>query len=196
MDKLQENFIVPIEISARHIHLSQNDADIIFGTNYIFTNLNNLSQPKQFATTETVDIIGPKKTISNVRIIAPVRSNTQLEISVTDSFTLGIKQPNVLLSGHLKNSSGGIIIKGPKGEINLKNGVIVAKRHLHIDPNTAKNLNISSGDIVSIKTQGERSIIFENVVVRSSENDKLSFQLDTDEANAANVKNGDKGIII
>lgn len=188
---------IPIEISARHIHLSQKDLDVLFGENYALQKEKDLSQPGQFASKETITIEGPKATIERVRIIAPVRAQTQLEISITDSYALGVSITKPNLSGDLDDSVGDIKIIGPAGEVKLDKGVIVAKRHLHIEPELAKKLNIRYGDEISIETYGDRSIIFNNVIVRSTENvDALSFQLDTDEANAAGIKNGDLGELI
>lgn len=185
---------IPIEISARHLHLSQCDLDILFGRGYKLRTYIELSQPGEFAAKESITIRGPKSKYTNVRIIGPLRDETQLEISISDSYYLGIFTPPVLVSGDLKKSAGGINIIGPKGEINLKKGVIIAKRHLHISPVMAKKLNLKHLDLISIKTTSVRSIIFNNVVVRSRPNkDKLSFQIDTDEANAAGIKKGDWG---
>lgn len=187
---------IPIEISARHIHLSQKDAGILFGLDYQFTKLKDISQPEQYSTEEVIQITSVKDILDKVRIIMPFRQITQLELSKTDCIKLGIDAP-VKMSGDLDNSVGGIKIIGPKGNITLNSGVIIAKRHLHIEPETAKELNIFDGQIISIKNQGERSITFHDVIVRSRRGqDKLSFMIDTDEANAAGVKNGDEGEVV
>lgn len=188
---------IPIEISARHIHLSQEHVNILFGDNYNFVKERDLSQIGQFATKETLTIKGPKSIIENVRIIAPIREETQLEISMTDAYSLGVNIGKPTLSGDLKHSVGGIEIVGLHGKVILDKGVIVAQRHLHIQPQLANELNIKNNDKISIKTYGERSLIFNNVIVRSHENvDFLSFQIDTDEANAAGLRNGDFGEIV
>jgi len=188
---------IPIEVNARHIHLSQTDLDKLFGNNYQLTVLKKISQVNQFAACETITIKGPRNTIFNVRIVGPLRAQTQLEITITDSYFLGIVPPPILLSGQLEKSSGGLTICGPKGEVKLNRGVIVNQRHLHIEPEKAKLLNIKDNQIVSIKTTGTRPIIFQNIIVRSNKNkDNLSFQIDTDEANAAGIKSGDYGEIV
>jgi len=188
--------IVPIEISARHIHLSQTDFEILFGPLYALQIERLISQPNQFACEETVQVIGPKNSFPSVRIIGPIRATTQLEITITDGYWLGI-HPSVAVSGELFHSIGGVDIIGPKGKITLAKGVIVAQRHLHIEPSLAKQWQLKSGDLVSIKTRGTRSVIFGNVKVRSlDEVDSLSFMIDTDEANAAGIKPGDKGEIV
>lgn len=177
--------------------MSQSDLDKLFGAGYKLRTLKELSQPGQFAANETIKIVGPKNEYANIRIIGPVRNQTQLEITITDSFFLGIKIPPILESGNYNESFGGLKIIGPRGEIGLEKGIIVAQRHLHISPDEAKELKVRHHDLISIKTTGVRSIIFNNVMVRSLENvDKLSFQLDTDEANAAEIKTGDFGEII
>jgi len=191
-----KKFEVPIEVSARHIHLSEDDQKKLFGNKIELGVKNNVSQPGQFAANETVKIIGPKGNL-NVRIVGPQRTQTQLEISVTDSYILGIEVPPVRVSGDLKNTPGGLTIKGPIGQIKLQSGIIVAQRHLHIEPQKAIEFNIKNGDLVNIQVDSSRSIIYKNVIVRSKDNvDNLSFQVDTDEANAGYIKTGDKGCII
>lgn len=187
---------IPVEVSARHMHLSKDDCMALFGKD-VLENFKDVSQPNQYASVETVDIKGPKRTIKNVRIIAPIREVTQVEIAITDAYTLGIESPSVKASGDLEGSSGGIEIIGPKGSIELKKGLIVAQRHLHIEPDMAEKFGISHGDKVSIAIDGPRSLIFKNVLVRSRDRkDKLSFQIDTDEANAAGVGKDAKGYIV
>lgn len=188
---------LPIEVSARHIHLSNKDFIKLFGEKCKLSVENELSQKGQFSACETLEVIGPKSKYQNVRIIGPCRKKTQLEITISDSYCLGIPAPRVLISGDLDHSSGGLIIKGPKGEIKLNSGVIVAKRHLHIEPVIAHKLNIKNNDIVKIKVLSDRSLIFDEVVVRSNEGvDYLSFQIDTDEANAAGVNKKSKAILL
>lgn len=185
---------IPIEISARHAHLSQKDLEILFGCNYQLKKSKDLSQPGQFAAQETVKIKGPKGEIDKVRILGPVRPQTQIEVSMTDGFFLGI-QPPLRLSGNLAGSTG-IKIIGSRGEVNLKEGLIVAKRHLHVSPEEAKKLNIKNGDLVSVKTSDERSVIFNNIIVRVDKNFRLACQLDTDEANGAGVRQGEWGELV
>ncbi len=187
---------IPIEISARHLHLAQQDLDILFGPNYELSVYKEISQPNQFACEEKVKLIGPKGELNNVRIVGPIRKETQIELSITDCYFLGIK-PNIAISGDLDNSSGGLKIKGIAGEIDLQKGIIVAKRHLHISPKQAKDIKIKHLDNVSVKIFGVRELIFNNVVVRSREGvDDLALHLDTDEANAASVKHGQEAELI
>lgn len=187
---------IPIEVSARHIHLSTDDLTKLFGQGYELKELKKISQPKQFACVKTVEILGPKGKFDNVRIIGPVRSKTQLEVSVTDAYQLGI-EPQVRISGDLSGTDGGVKVIGSYGQIDLHEGVIIAQRHLHIEPDKALKLGLKHNQIISIKTDGVRSIVFNNVVVRSRQDeDKLSFQIDIDEANAADLKSEDVGELI
>lgn len=187
---------VPIEISARHLHLSKRDLDILFGPNYKLTNYKDVSQPEQFATEETVMLIGPKGQFDKVRIVAPIRTETQVELSITDCYHLGI-EPNISVSGDLENSSGGLKLKGIAGEVDLEMGVIVAQRHLHISPTEAKEVGLKHLDNVSVKISGKRGLILDNIVVRSREGiDKLALHLDTDEANAAAAEHGQEAELV
>ncbi|MFH1111742.1 MAG: phosphate propanoyltransferase [Patescibacteria group bacterium] len=185
---------IKVEVSARHIHLSQEHLAKLFGKNYQLTKVKNISQPGQFAAKEKVVIAGPKVKLS-VRIIGPTRPQTQVELSATDCWNLGIK-PVLRLSANLKNTPGCFIL-GPRGRINLKQGVIVAQRHLHLTPAEAKLWRLKHGDVISLRTVGTRSITFHQVAVRSRAGiDKMSFMLDIDEANAAGVKRGECAEII
>lgn len=183
---------IPVEISARHVHLSKNDLELLFGRNYNLNIKSELSQQGQFLSEERISIVGPKGEFKDVAIIGPVRDETQVEISVTDSYKLGIETPPVLVSGDLEKSIGGVELVGKSGSIKLTSGVIVAQRHLHLEPSKLKEINKKHKDIVSILVGGDRSVIFNNVIIRSRDKiDNMSFQIDTDEANAAGVKNGD-----
>lgn len=185
---------VPAGVSNRHVHLSQLDLEALFGKGYELTHKKDLSQPGQFAAEETVTLIGPKRNIANVRILGPVRSQSQVEISRADSFTLGITAP-VRDSGSISGTPG-IIIEGPKGRVELKEGVIIAQRHLHLHTDEAAELNLKNGDYISVKFDGERSVIFSNVLVRVDPKFAKDLHLDIDEANAAAISNGDLGTII
>jgi putative phosphotransacetylase len=187
---------VKIEVSARHIHLSQQDLVVLFGINHQLQVFKDLSQPGQFSAMETLDIKNKNNIIKNVRVVGPIRENTQVELSLTDCYLLKINAP-VLVSGNLNNSVGGVTLIGPNGSVDLKKGVIVAQRHLHIEPNKANELNIKTGDLVSIKIDGQRSLIYNNIATRSRQNiDKLAVHLDTDEANAASINNTGEGELI
>ncbi|MCF7835148.1 phosphate propanoyltransferase [Candidatus Gracilibacteria bacterium] len=186
---------IPIGISNRHIHLSQIDADKLFGKGYEFKVLKNLSQPGQFAYEETVVIKGPIGEIKNVRILGPVRKQTQVEIFVTDNYILGCNAP-IRLSGDLKGSESLTVI-GPKGSVYLQEGVIIAKRHLHITQSEADDRGLKNNQKIKIKTNnGERGLIFDNVLVRITDSSALDFHIDMEEANASGLKMGDWGEII
>ncbi len=180
---------IPVGLSNRHLHLSQRDLEILFGKEAKLTNLRNLSQPGQFAANETVTLVGPKGRMERVRILGPVRKETQVEISRTDSYILGIKPP-VRISGDIKDS-GGIKIIGHKGEIDLREGVIIAQRHIHMSPDEARGFGVKDGDSVKVKVSGKRALIFDNVMIRSGPTHRLDFHIDIDEANAAELSQGD-----
>ena len=186
--KAKEDGIV-VGVSNRHIHLTREDFAALFGPDREMTKIRDLSQPGEFAAAETVNLIGPKGVIKNVRILGPYRKNTQVEISRTDSYVLGIKAP-VRESGKLEGTPG-VVIEGPKGRISLERGLIVALRHIHLDPESARKYGVKNGDVVSVKTEGVRGVVFENVLARVSENYVREMHLDTDEANGADIKSGD-----
>jgi putative phosphotransacetylase len=185
---------VPVGISNRHVHLSQSDLETLFGKGHQLTPVKDLSQPGQFACEETVTLIGPKGKISMVRILGPVRSASQVEISKTDSFCLGIHPP-VRESGTL-NGSPGIIIEGPAGRVELKEGAIIAQRHLHLHTDEAAQFGLTDRELIAVKFEGEREVIFGRVVVRVSPSFKMDLHLDTDEANAACLLNGTLGTVL
>lgn len=175
---------IKVEISARHVHLSQNDLNVLFGNDYKLTFFKELSQPGQFAANEKVDLVSESGEIKSVRILGPIRSESQIELSQTDARILKISAP-LRLSGDIENSAP-IKIVGPKGEINLKKGVIIAKRHMHCTLETAKELSLSNGSNVKIKVgeNGVRGLIFDNVEVRVSDQFSNAVHVDTDEGNA------------
>ncbi|WP_134701985.1 phosphate propanoyltransferase [Ammoniphilus sp. YIM 78166] len=182
--------MIPVGISNRHIHVSEEDLFALFGEHYDLTNLKDLSQPGEFAAKETVTIAGPKGQISKVRILGPVRQATQLEISMSDSILLGIPAP-IRMSGDLAGTPG-IEIIGPQGSVKLNQGVIIAKRHIHMTPEDAKNFGVKDQEVVCVKTSGIRSLIFDQVAIRVSDQFSLEMHLDIDEANAAGLRNGDR----
>jgi putative phosphotransacetylase len=185
---------VPVGISNRHVHVSQTDLEILFGKGHELKPTKPLSQPGQFACEETVDLIGPKNTMFKVRILGPVRPSTQVEISRTDSFMLGVNPP-IRDSGSLSGTPG-ITVAGPAGKIEIKEGVIIAQRHLHLSTDEANELNLKDKEWISVKFEGQRGLSFDHVLVRVGPNFKKDLHLDTDEANAANLANGDLGTII
>jgi len=180
---------LPIAMSNRHIHLSTDDLKILFGEGYELTKKKDLSQPGQYAAEEKVDVVGPKGTLKGIRVLGPVRSNTQIEISKTDSFSLGIFPP-VRDSGDIEETPGAKIV-GPKGEIEITKGVIIASRHIHMHPNDAKEFGLKDKDRVQVNVKGERGLTYDNVLVRVREDFALEMHVDIDEGNAAGVKNGD-----
>ncbi len=178
---------IPVGISNRHIHLSQEDLEILFGKGYELTELKPLKQPGQYAAKETVCVAGPKGSFEKVRILGPVRKESQLEISKTDSFTLGVKAP-IRDSGNLVES-GDICVIGPKGSVVLKSKVIAAKRHIHMSPADAAYYNVADKQIVNVIVSGERKTILGEVLVRVNPNFDLEMHVDTDEANATGLTN-------
>ena len=174
---------VLLETSARHIHLSQEHVDILFGAGHQLTHKKDLSQPGQFACEERVTVVGPKKEIKNVSLLGPVRKESQVELSATDARSIGLNAP-VRESGVLEGSAPCKLV-GPAGEVDLEYGVIVAKRHIHITPEDAQAFGVSDKEIVKVKADSEgRSLIFDDVVVRVSASYATAMHIDTDEANA------------
>jgi len=185
---------IPIEVSARHVHLSKNDLEKLFGSDYELKVFKQLTQPSDFAAKETVDISVGGKTIKSVRVVGPLRQKTQIEISKTDSFSLGVNPP-IRLSGDLDESLGVKLI-GPKGEVDLSEGLIVAKRHLHCATSEASELGIKNGDRVSVEVNSTRPVVFNEVLVRVRDDYSLCLHLDTDEGNAAGLDRTGKGVIV
>lgn len=180
---------IPVGISGRHIHVTREHLDILYGPGYELTPKKQLSQPGQFAAEETVDLVTEKGSFKNVRILGPLRNHTQVELAITDAFRLGLNPP-VRDSGHIANSPGLKVI-GPKGTVTIQEGVIIAWRHIHMTPADAARYGVKDKDFVSVKTVGDRAVTFHNVLIRVSDNFALEMHLDTDEGNAAGLKNGD-----
>ena len=175
---------VLVETSARHVHLSRADVETLFGAGATLTHKKDLSQPGQFACEERVTIVGPKKSIANVIILGPARPATQVEVSLTDARTLGVNAP-IRESGDIAGS-GGCKLVGPAGEVEITEGVIAAKRHIHLTPADAEEMGVEDKEIVSVKFEGDgRNIVFGDVVVRVSPKFAAAMHIDTDEANAA-----------
>ena len=189
----EKSFLV--EVSARHVHLTQEDVEKLFGAGKQLTYVRDLSQPGQFVCEERVEIVGPKRSIANVVILGPVRPASQVEVSMTDCFTLGVVGP-VRESGDLEGSAP-IKLKGPAGEVDLPQGLIVAKRHIHMTPEDAQRLGVEDKEIVQVKVQTDRPVIFGDCVVRVSPKFALAMHVDTDEANASIIgRNGCQGEIV
>ena len=185
---------VPIGISARHIHLTQEDVEKLFGEGYQLTKRSEL-MGGQFASNEQCTIVGLKlRAIENVRILGPVRSKSQVEISATDARTLGVKAPT-RQSGDIAGSAP-IALVGPKGAIYLKEGCIVAARHIHMPPADAEAAGVKDGDMVSVRMGDERGALLEQVKIRVDESFTLEMHIDTDGANACQVKQGDLAVIV
>lgn len=180
--------MVPVGLSNKHLHLSQADLDVLFGQGFELTKMKDLSQPGQFAANEKVDIVGPKGTLKGIRVLGPVRKETQIEISLTDSFVLGVNPP-VRDSGDLIDSPGAKIV-GPKGEVILDKGVIAAGRHIHMHTSDAEIFGVTDKEVVSVKVEGKRGLVFDNVLVRVNPEYALEMHVDIDEGNAAGLKNG------
>ncbi|MBE6776500.1 MAG: phosphate propanoyltransferase [Ruminococcaceae bacterium] len=189
------NDTVPVGVSNRHIHLSKEDLETLFGAGYQLTPIKDLSQPGQFACKEQLTIIGPSlRPIEGVRVLGPVRKESQVEISRTDSFTLKVKPP-VRESGDIKGSAP-ITIIGPKGTVTLKEGCIIANRHIHMSDEEGKVFGLNDGDYVTVEIDGERRTTFYDVQVRVNKAFRLEMHIDTDDANAAGIGNGFKVRIV
>lgn len=187
-------YVVPVGVSARHVHLTQEHVEVLFGEGYQLTKKKEL-MGGQFASNEMVTLVGLKlRAIENVRVLGPVRKASQVEISSTDAIKLGIKAP-IRESGNIAGSAP-IAIVGPKGALYLKEGCIVAMRHIHMSPADAQAAGVHDGDIVSVKADNERGTIFNQVKIRVHETFTLEMHIDTDEANASQIATGDKVTII
>ena len=180
-------FSIPVEISNHHVHLTRDSLDILYGKDYELTKLRDLSQPGEFASNERVSIVGTNmKVIKKVRILGPLREYTQTELSITDGYFLGLNLPT-RISGNIKGSPP-ITFIGPKGVLSLSEGAIRAARHIHMTPKDAEYYSVKDKDRVKVEVSGEHGVIYKDVVIRVSEKSKLAFHLDTDEANAGNIK--------
>ena len=184
---------IPIEVSAHHVHLSQADVERLFGAGHLLTPEAELSQPGQFACAEKVDLIGPKGRIANVRVLGPTRKETQVEIAMTEQFKVGINPP-IRESGDLVNTPG-ITLQGPKGTTTLDRGVICAQRHIHMTPDDARRFRLRDKYVVRVRIEGDRGLVFGDVVVRVNPGYQLAMHIDTDEGNAASIQTGMIGYI-
>lgn len=175
-----------VETSARHIHLSQADLEVLCGKGASLEIRGMLSQPGQFASTLRLQVIGTKRNFDSVTVLGPTRNKSQVEISLTDALMLGLKAP-VRESGDIKGTPGVKLI-GPAGEVTLSEGLIIAKRHIHMTPKDALEFGVSNSEVVAVRlNSADRSLIFEDVVIRVHENFSLAMHIDTDEANAAGL---------
>ena len=192
VDAVIRTAFIPLEASGRHVHVTEGQAQLLFG--HGLTEKRPLSQPGQYLSNERVTVVGPKGEFQNVAVLGPARKEAQVEISLTDGRVLGIKAP-VRLSGDVKNTPGVRLI-GPKGQVELQNGVITAQRHIHMTPEDARNYGVTDGQEVSLKTYTGRPLVFERVPVRVRPDFATFAHLDYDEANACGMKDGDLGRIL
>ncbi|MDK2966419.1 phosphate propanoyltransferase [Lacrimispora sp.] len=189
-----DELTIPVGVSNRHVHLSQEDLDTLFGKGYQLTNMKELSQPGQYACKEMVTVCGPKGAIEKVRILGPVRKQTQVEILAADCFKLG-RNTSPKMSGELAGTPG-ITLVGPKGTVETKEGLIIAQRHIHMSPSDALKFGVHDGETVKIETEGIRGGIFNNVAIRVTETSALECHLDTEEANAMGLSGTSKITIV
>ena len=194
MEEKSNGYRVPVGVSARHIHLTQEHVEALFGEGYHLTKKKDL-MGGQYACNETVTVVGLKlRAIENVRVLGPVRKASQLEISATDAMKLGVAAP-IRESGNVAGSAP-IAVVGPKGVIYLNEGCIIAMRHIHMSPADAAAAGVHDGDIVSVRADNERGTIFNQVKIRVNESFTLEMHIDTDEANASKIKTGDSVTIL
>ena len=190
----KKSHMIPIETSARHIHLSEDDFNVLFGDKASLTFVKELSQPGQFLAAERLNVVGPNGTFEGMAVLGPFRKETQVEVSMTDCRTLGVESV-IRQSGYTKNTPGCKLV-GPCGEVVLDHGVIVAKRHIHMTPDEAKEFGVSDKQVVQVEiNQNGRATIYGDVIVRVHETYALAMHIDTDEANAALVSGDVIGII-
>lgn len=186
---------VLVEVSARHVHVTQADLETLFGQGHALTPKKMLSQPGQYAAEEKVDLVGPKGTIKNVTILGPVRKASQVEVSLTDARSMGV-QAIIRESGLIAGTKGCVLV-GPKGQVELSEGVIAAKRHIHLTPENAAYYNVNDKQIVSVKVvTDDRSTTFGDVVIRVSDQFAPAMHIDTDEANAAGISGSALGEVL
>lgn len=183
-----------VEASGRHVHLSRKELDALFGTGYELTKAKDLSQPGQYASKERLTVVGPKGAFHNVVILGPVRKESQVEVSLTDCLQLGVKAP-IRESGDIEGTPGIVLVNGDKS-VSLDKGLIVAKRHVHMTPEDAEKLGVKNHDIVKVKVEGARPLIFDDVVIRVSPKFSTYMHIDYDEANACGFSKGIRGRII
>ena len=183
-----------VEASGRHVHLSRKELDALFGTGHELTKAKDLSQPGQYASKERLTVVGPKGAFHNVVILGPVRKESQVEVSLTDCLQLGVKAP-IRESGDIEGTPGIVLVNGDKS-VSLDKGLIVAKRHVHMTPEDAEKIGVKNHDIVKVKVEGARPLIFDDVVIRVSPKFATYMHIDYDEANACGFSKGIRGRII
>lgn len=194
LKRIEEKLSIQVEASGRHVHLSREDVELLFGSDYKLTKAKELSQVGEYACKERVTLIGPKGTIKNVVVLGPERKNTQIELSLTDALSLGIKAP-IRESGNIKGSAA-ITVATEKSSKDFKEGAIVAKRHIHLCPKDAAFYNVKDKEIVKVKVLSKRPLIFDDVVIRVNENFRTFMHIDYDEANACGFIKGIRAQIL
>lgn len=192
--RVKEEAFIEVEASGRHVHLSQEDLEKLFGKGYELTKIKDLSQPGQYACKERITLTGPKGSIHNVIVLGPTRPETQVEVSLTDALSLGVKPP-VAQSGNL-NGTPGIKLESATGSVELSRGLMVAQRHIHVAAKDAAKFNVVDNEVVKVKVFGDRPLIFDDVVVRVSDKFNTNMHIDFDEANACGFKAGTLARII
>ena len=192
--ELRKKTSFEIEASARHIHLDQPTIDALFGAGHQLTPKRPLSQPGQFVSEERLTLVGPNGKIANVAVLGPARKQSQVELSLTDARTLGVTPP-LRESGHLDQTPGVTLVSASGKSVGIESGVIVAQRHVHMTPSDAKLYGVKNGDVVDVKTTGDRGLIFGNVVIRVSDRFATRMHVDFDEANACGLTKGMRGTI-
>ena len=185
-----QDVTIPVALSARHVHLSREHVDALFGPGYQLKKRDDLSQPGQFSCQETVEVMGPKRSLSKVRVLGPLRKATQVELSTTDGVVLGIPLPT-RDSGDLQGTPGAYLI-GPRGAAKLHEGCIVASRHIHTTPKDAALLGVQDKQRVWVQMVGPRGLVYADVLIRVSPDFRTELHLDLDEGNAASIRDGDQ----
>jgi putative phosphotransacetylase len=194
MEENMSNYKVTVGLSNKHLHLSAAHIETLFGAGHKLTPTKDLRQPGQFACEEKVDVEGPKGVIKGLRVLGPARSETQVELALTDARSLGVKAP-IRESGKLAETPG-CKLTGPAGSVELDHGVIAALRHVHLSPSEALEAGVKDKDIIRVRVGGERAVVFENVLVRAGEAHLSEFHLDTDEGNAAGLDSGQEAELL
>lgn len=194
VDEIRSAGLVQIEVSARHVHLDRKSVELLFGEGHTLTPKRELSQPGQYLEEERVDVIGPKGSFKNVAVLGPERKHVQVEVSFSDAFALGINPP-IRQSGDTAGSAS-VTLKGPKGEITIDEGAIVALRHVHMTPEDADRLGLVDNQVVSVEALTDRKLIFEDTVIRVSPKFRTRMHVDVDEAGAAHIAGFALGKII
>jgi len=193
-EKTHSSEKIPVGVSNRHAHLSRKDKSVLFGEGFDCSNMKDLSQPGQYASKERLTVVGPKGAFHNVVILGPVRKESQVEVSLTDCLQLGVKAP-IRESGDIEGTPGIVLVNGDKS-VSLDKGLIVAKRHVHMTPEDAEKIGVKNHDIVKVKVEGARPLIFDDVVIRVSPKFATYMHIDYDEANACGFSKGIRGRII